>query len=248
MDIGNTNITFGLTDTKTIKRIFRIGTRRGITSHELMTHYLCHLGPEERSSIGLALVSSVVPEVETELKVFFEELGIRSWFIDYRAVPMKLNYRRPEELGIDRLIVAYGAKELYGEPLIVVDMGTATTFNCVGKEGSFLGGCILPGLLTSLESLGKRGAKLPLLEDLRPPPRLLSDNTADAMRGGILYGYASLIEGIIDRLQKEMECEADVILTGGLSKLITNLLRPHIRYEPWLLMHGLMTLSRSQSL
>lgn len=246
VDVGNTNIAFALTDGQDLLRIVRIGTRKGLTSDELKTYFLCLFTPEERRGLKEALISNVVPDIEHELKVFLQDVGLRPCFVDHTKVPLRTLYKRPEEVGVDRLLVSYGARELFGPPLIVVDMGTATTFNCVSKDGIFLGGLIVPGLRTSLESLGKRGAKLPIIRDLKTAPTLIADNTVDAMKGGILFGYAALIGGLVSVIEEQMGCSTKVVITGGLSELILGLLRIQVVHEPCLLLHGLRILYKSQ--
>lgn len=243
IDVGNSNISIALADEREIIKTIRIATRRGITSDEFMTHFLCHFYKRERKYISHALVASVVPEVERELGRFLERAKIDTTLVDYTMVPLKTKYKRPEELGIDRLLVAFAAKEILGYPVIAVDMGTATTFNCVGKDGTFLGGLIVPGLSTSLESLGKRGARLPIIRDLRTYPPILADNTMDAMKAGILFGYSALVKGLVERLVEELG-QAKVVLTGGLAGLILELIGVKLFFEPCLLIQGLRILSQ----
>jgi len=243
IDIGNSNISMFMSKGSTILSSIRLESRRGITADELLVFYQTLFPKNDRDECYFALVCSVVPELNNEVRFFLEKARIRPLFLNYRMVPLHLAYERPQELGIDRLVSAYGAVKLCGTPVIVVDMGTATTFNCVDKDQCFLGGLILPGLKTSLDSLTQRGSQLPVVKDLSLPKTLIATNTVDALRAGILYGYASLVEGLLKRLWEQMVDTGENVLTGGAASLIYRLLRCEVRYEPNLLALGLLHLA-----
>jgi type III pantothenate kinase len=132
---------------------------------------------------------------------------------------MRILYDNPLEVGADRIVNAVAAKELYGTPLIIIDFGTATTFDVVSKEGDYLGGAIAPGVVVASQALVERAAKLPNIE-LIVPPRAIGKNTIASMQSGIMYGYVSLVDGMVGRLQQELAGEARVIATGGLAPVI----------------------------
>jgi len=243
IDIGNSNISMFMSRDNTILSSIRLESRRGITSDELLVYYKTLFPQTNRDECLFALVCSVVPEISQEIRLFLEKANIRGLFLNYRMVPLHLAYERPQELGIDRLVSAYGALRIYGSPVIVVDMGTATTFNCVDKDQCFLGGLILPGLKTSLDSLTQKGSQLPVVKDFSLPNTLIATNTMDALRAGILYGYASLVEGLLERLWEQMVEKGKVVLTGGAAPLIYKLLRCEVSYEPNLMALGLLHLA-----
>jgi len=132
---------------------------------------------------------------------------------------MRILYDNPQEVGADRIVNAVAAKALYGTPLIVIDFGTATTFDVISKEGDYLGGAIAPGVTVAAEALVQRTAKLPRVE-LVVPNRAIGTNTISSMQSGIMYGYVGLVEGMVARLRDELGGEARVIATGGLAEHI----------------------------
>jgi type III pantothenate kinase len=125
----------------------------------------------------------------------------------------------PREVGADRIVDAIAAHHLYGGPVIIVDMGTATTFEVVSRGGDYLGGAIAPGIMSSSEALFQRAAMLPRIE-LAPPGKVIGTNTIDAMKSGVVYGYVGLVEGMVQRIQKELGAKVKVVATGGFSGLI----------------------------
>jgi type III pantothenate kinase len=223
IDVGNTNTKLAVFEDRTIKGSWRAATDTTRTADEYAVWLttLMALHGMQRGDIDGAIIASVVPETTFNLitlcRRYFSiqplvvgdpgvELGIRA-VID-----------RPEEVGADRLVDAVAAQERYGGPLIVVDFGTATTFNVVDRDGNYAGGVIAPGINLSLQALYMAAAKLPRV-DVRRPQRVIATNTVDAMQSGIFWGYIGLIEGIVARMRAEAEFELPVIATGGLAPL-----------------------------
>src|SRR5581483_6547695 len=230
--IGNTNLAFGLYDARAEKNSFseklahswRAETRVEKTADEYAALLLTHLESAEipPASICVIAIVSVVPpltEIMRELAVnyfnvepFIAGAGVKSG--------IQIKYDDPRALGADRLVALVGAKTKYGTPCIVIDLGTATTFNALDARGAFIGGAIAPGLNMSAQALHEFTAKLPRIE-IAAPSNALAKNTRDALRSGIFFGYVGLVDGMIARFKQEMnEANARVIATGGMSALL----------------------------
>lgn len=222
--IGNTNIGIALYEEREIAHTWRLETRTAKTADEYASEVMELLdgaGHTEDSSPRVAIVS-VVPALTGTfaglVRRYFEteplivEPGIKTG--------IEIQYQDPRALGADRLVALVAARARYGTPCLVIDFGTATTFNALDRQGRFVGGAIAPGLNIEAQALHEFTAKLPRVE-ISAPPRALADNTRDALRSGIFFGYAGLVEGLIARLRGEMEePAAQVIATGGLSATI----------------------------
>jgi type III pantothenate kinase len=222
LDVGNTNTTVGVFRGSEILLRWRLTTARNRTVDELgiLLRQLCQWAEIAPDDIGGVIVGSVVPPLDGTLRAatmnylhtepLFVAPGIRSG--------MQLKVETPQELGADRLCNAVAAFEEHGGPCIVVDFGTATTWDVVSARGEFLGGVIAPGLEISAEALFARAAKLPRVE-LAAPPRVVGKATVDSMQAGILYGYVGLVEGLTRRVLAEVGGGV-VVATGGLAKVI----------------------------
>jgi type III pantothenate kinase len=223
IDIGNTNTVLGVYRRKELIAYWRIATalhRMADENAVLLTSFLTHAGLSY-SEIKDGILSCVVPPL---LPVFQELCRRYMDFIPLVVEPgiktgMKILYDNPQEVGADRIVNAVAAKALYGTPLIIIDFGTATTFDAVSREGDYLGGAIAPGIVVASEALVERAAKLPHIE-LVVPPRAIGKNTIASMQSGIMYGYVSLVEGMVTRLQEELGGDAHVVATGGLARVI----------------------------
>ncbi|MBM4354876.1 MAG: type III pantothenate kinase [Deltaproteobacteria bacterium] len=222
IDIGNTNGVIGLFAGQTLVADFRIESRRNRTSDE----YYALLEPMFRragysmASVADVVVATVVPPTVYPLTRFAQELtGREPFFVDHRLdVGLKLLYHRPEEMGADRLVNAVYAWRKWGGS-IVVDFGTATTFDVVNAAGEYLGGCIVPGIRISMDALFDYAARLPRIEVGRPD-HAIGRSTEEAMKAGVYYGYVAMVDGLARRLQREAGFPARVIATGGLATMI----------------------------
>lgn len=213
VDIGNTNISFGIFKGLVLKKTFDIPTKQ-YSRNKLLKKIISLKGAD-------TLISSVVPGIT---RVIAKELagitGKRPYIIGKDIkVPVRNLYRRPEQVGQDRLVNAYAAVKLYGPPLIVVDFGTAITFDVISKSGSYTGGMILPGLGLSIKALKSGTALLPEIKIGRPK-ELIGKDTASSMLGGIVYGFAGLTQQLNNKLKKNLGSRAKVIATGGNARLI----------------------------
>lgn len=211
VDIGNTTISFGLFYGKKLRRKWRAKTEDP--------------WPKIRVKVSHAIVSSVVPSVNTRIKKFLRtNFGVKPYFVTAKSIKgLKLKLKRKSEIGIDRLVGALAAYKLYGGPLIIVDFGTATTFDAITKKGEYIGGAISPGIGISRDSLHEKTAKLPKI-NIRKPRNVIGKNTVEAMRSGLLFGYVSLVEGMVHRFKKELP-GAKVVATGGFATLISKYTR-----------------------
>lgn len=222
VDIGNTNIIFGVFDGDKLKTTLRIATGIHTMPDEYAALMLYLL---ERHSIAApqitdAVVCSVVPPLVTT----FEELCQRYFKTSPLVVEagvktgIRICMDNPKEVGADRIVNAVAAHRLYKGPVIVIDLGTATTFDAVSESGDYLGGAIAPGIVIATEALFTRTAALPRV-DLTYPKKAIGTSTIAAMQSGIVFGYVGLIEGIVNRIRHELGGKAKVVATGGYSKL-----------------------------
>ncbi|HEY6084035.1 MAG TPA: type III pantothenate kinase [Nitrospira sp.] len=247
VDIGNTNIVWGVYDGQKLVGHWRLATDAKKTSDEygiLFTNLLASAGlPSQRMS-G-AILSSVVPV----LTGTFEEV-ITSYFHQHPLIVsaemdtgLILRYANPKEIGSDRLVNAAAAFDRYRQDLIVVDFGTATTFCTISKEGEYLGGVIAPGLAISAEALFAKAAKLSKVE-LSKPKSVIGTDTASSIQAGLLFGYAGLVDAIVRRIEQELGRSTFVIATGGLSSIIAPETSSIQKVEPLLTLTGLELLYR----
>jgi type III pantothenate kinase len=242
IDIGNTNVVLGVFEGERLRESWRIGTKASITADEyavIVKDLFAFSGIDFRQIDGI-IISTVVPpllSIMTEMsrKYFkIEPLVVTSEL----KTGITLSYENPREIGADRIVNAAAAFRLYGGPLIIIDFGTATTFCAVTANGEYLGGAITPGVKISAEALYQRAAKLPRVE-LTRPRTIIGRDTVSAMQAGILYGYAGLVDGIVERMKKELSPDARVIATGGLAELVTPEARSAIEVRPNLTLEGL---------
>jgi type III pantothenate kinase len=223
IDIGNSNVVLGVFDSERLRESWRVGTKASITADEyaMIIKDLFGFAGLKFDQIDGVIISSVVPPVlpimsEMSRKYFkLEPLVVTS----ETRTGIALKYDNPREIGADRIVNAAAAYELFGGPLIVVDFGTATTFCAITKSGEYLGGAITPGVKISAEALYQRAAKLPRVELVRPRT-IIGRDTVSAMQAGIIFGYAGLVDGIVERMKNELGVDAKVVATGGLAELV----------------------------
>jgi type III pantothenate kinase len=218
VDVGNTAITLGVYEGDKLRATWNLATglHRMVDEYASQLLFLMdHEGIKPADLQGIALCTVVPP-----LSRVFKEMFRRYFKLTPLVVAagtrtgIKIRMDNPREVGADRVVNAVAAHHLYGGPVIVCDFGTATTFDTVSADGEYIGGAIAPGLLTSAEALYNRAASLPRV-DLERPKRAIGTNTVDAMRSGIIFGYVGLVEGIVRRIQDELDSPARVIATGG---------------------------------
>lgn len=225
VDVGNTNVTLGLVRAGVLVASRRATTHPRSTADELehLLDALLRLDDAAMPDVSAVAVASVVPALTGALETVAERRSLPLVVASAGTVPIAVRVDRPGEVGADRLVNALAAARLYGTPAVVVDFGTATTFDCVGSDGAYLGGAIAPGLELGLEALASRTAKLPRVE-LRPPDRAIGRDTVSAMQSGTVFGYQALASGLLARIRRELAdqtgsnaLEVHAILTGGLA-------------------------------
>lgn len=223
VDIGNTNVTLGVFKGQEMKATWRMGTsvHRESDEYAVMLLNFLELGGIPPSAISDAAICSVVPP----LTPTFADLCRRYLHSEPLIVEagvktgIRVAMDNPREVGADRIVDAAAARQLYGTPLIVIDFGTATTFDVISRDGEYIGGAISPGVTLAAEALFDRTAQLPRVE-LVHPKKVIGKGTITAMQSGILFGYVALVEGMVARIQAELGEKARVIATGGLAGVI----------------------------
>ena len=242
IDIGNTNIVIGGINDGAIAFEARIATDRIKTSDQY--------GAEIKSMLSLfdvkprdvedCIISSVVPPVFNSVRTGVVKVIGKQPMVVGPGIKTGLNIQmdNPSQVGSDRIVIAVAALAEYEPPLTLLDLGTATTIEVVGKGSTYLGGCIIPGVRVSLEALTSRTAQLPGIS-LDRPKRVIGKNTVDCMRSGIMYGTAAMLDGMLDRVEEELGFQAKVVVTGGMAQFIAPLCRREMSLERDLLLKGL---------
>ncbi len=251
VDIGNTHTVIGLFQENRLVESWRLRTDKERTSDEwgLTFKNLFSLKGRELSSVDAVAISSVVPPalhaLTTACKRYFDVSplvvgpGVRT------GLPIR--YENPREVGADRVVNAVAGFAKTGRACIIVDFGTATTFDCISADGVYLGGAITPGISTSLDALVTRAAKLPRVE-LAEPRAAIGRNTVESIQSGVLFGYVSLVDGLVRRLAAEMKCDVAVVATGGLAGVIAAKSEVIDQVDPHLTLDGLRLIYQKNQL
>jgi type III pantothenate kinase len=246
IDAGNTNVVFAIHDGTHWSGIWRIATEPQRTSDEYAVWLLALLAHSglRREHVSRAVIGTVVPAALYHLRRL-----VRDWFdVEPLVARARLDWGfeirvdQPDEVGADRLLNALAAHRTYGGPLIVVDFGTATTFDVVGPDGAYVGGVIAPGINLSIEALHHAAARLPRI-GIGRPQAVIGRSTVPAMQSGIYWGYVGMIEGLVARIQAEMGGNLKVIATGGLAPLLAEGTTVIERIDPDLTLEGLRLLA-----
>jgi type III pantothenate kinase len=242
IDVGNSKVAYGIFDGGKLKTHLSIATsiHRSSDEYASLLFNLLPFHGVAKDDIGEAILCGVVPP----LVPVFEELCQRYFKTVLLVVEpgvktgVRINMDNPREVGADRIVNAAAAYGLYGGPAIVIDMGTATTFDVISEDGSYIGGAIAPGMEAATEALFTRTARLPRIELIRPP-NAIGKNTVAAMQSGVIFGYVGLVEGLVSRLTRELGVKARVIATGGYSELIARETKVIEAVDRHLTLHGL---------
>ena len=244
LDIGNTEITLGLFRQAELEAHWRLTTNPDRTPDEwaaAIAAFLDHAG-RSPSEVRAACLASVAPAVTQSIVEGVEKTtGCVARAVDARTpLPITLDVEEPLSVGADRVVNVLAASQLFGADTVVVDFGTATTFDCVTADARFIGGVIMPGLRTSADQLTRRTAKLPATE-LLPPARAIGRRTEDCIRAGVLFGTAEAVDGLIRRIRAEWPGGGvpGVVATGGLARLVGPLTTSIERVDPDLTLRGL---------
>lgn len=242
IDVGNTNITLGLYKGEQLGPRWRLATDHERMPDEYGLQFVglfSHENQRQEDITGICL-ASVVPPLTSKIvqacKIYLNNVPL---VVDAGVkTGVRVRYEDPKAVGADRIADAAAVQKLYGGPACVVDFGTATTFDAISKEGDYLGGAIAPGIGIAAEALFIRTAKLPRV-DLQRPPQAIGSNTVHAMQSGLLFGYVSLVEGMVARFRRELGKEMRVIATGGLAEIIAAETEIIEDVAPWLTLDGL---------
>lgn len=251
IDVGNTHTVTGLFDGDTLVGKWRLKSDPDRPNDELAIRYhaLFSMAEIDKADIDGVVLASVVPALESSWIACID-----NYFSKYLTNPLLVvsatsiesqitvltDY--PEEVGADRLVNAIAAWEQYRQDLIIIDFGTAITFDCVSARCEYLGGTILPGIAISLDALSTRTAKLPRIDVTTPPPHVIGTNTVDAMKSGILNGYGALVDGMAEKIQKELCPNGEpmkVLATGGMAHLIAPYSKRIEKVDAMLTLRGL---------
>lgn len=247
LDVGNTNTVLALYERSEARMLahWRLSTNKtqtvdeyGVLFHSLFS--MQKLPPDEVSGI---IISSVVPPVDTTLREMCERyFRVKPMFVEPGIkTGMPVHYDNPNEVGADRIVNGVAAFEKYGGPCVVVDFGTATTFDVISGRGEYMGGVIAPGIGISADALVTKTARLPRI-DIKRPAKVIGTNTINSMQSGLFYGYLGLVDGILERLIEEMGGGVKVIATGGLAPLIASSSRFINQVDDLLTLDGLRIL------
>ncbi|HEX7478239.1 MAG TPA: type III pantothenate kinase [Polyangiales bacterium] len=249
VDVGNTHTVLGLYEGKKLIHHFRIQSERGRTEDEYHVIFatLVNLAGVQIEMINSSILASVVPPLTESIvravrRAFGHDIVVVGPGI---KTGMPILYENPREVGADRIVNAIAAYERVHGGVIVVDFGTATTFDCVSNRGEYLGGAIAPGISLSAEALFARAARLPKTEIVRPP-HALGRNTVHSMQSGLVFGYAGLVDGMVERLRAEIGYPCAVLATGGEAQLIRSESKTIDEIDPHLTLEGLRILFERQ--
>ncbi len=242
-DIGNTDTVLGIFEGEELTAHWRLSTHPERTADEyglLLRSILRESGVDGGAVSGAAIASVVPPLTQALERACERHLGVDAMILDAAAdnLLVDLDVEEPLTVGADRIANTLAAARLYGRDTLAVDLGTATTFDCIAAGGVFLGGVIAPGVRTGAETLTRRTAKLPRV-DIEPPPTVIGRRTDTALQSGIFYGAVESIDGVVRRIREEWGADPLVVATGGLAPFLAPHSRTIDRVEPFLTLHGL---------
>lgn len=250
IDVGNTNTVIGVYNNEELKHDWRIRTIRESTADEfnILAKALFADKGIRLTDITKIVISSVVPSSVRILNAFCEHyLGLTPLWINPASVKklMPILYSNPNEVGADRIVNAVAAYEKYKKALIIIDFGTATTFDAISEKGEYLGGAICPGVMISAEALFQRASRLPRVEIFKAPEHVIGDETIESIKSGIIHGNAAMVDGMVARMKQEMKTQPMIIATGGLSPLIAEVSNAIESVDLGLTLDGLKIISRT---
>jgi type III pantothenate kinase len=242
VDVGNTNTVFGAFEGKALRQHWRVETSHSRTADEygILVRQLFGSVALDPARVTAIVVSSVVPPLAFTLEGMCQRyFGLRPLFVGPGVkTGMPILYENPREVGADRVVNAVAAFERWRCGLVVVDFGTATTFDAVSPKGEYLGGAICPGVAISMEALFRHASKLPRVEFAKPPA-VVGRNTVASMQSGLVYGYVGLVDGICARMSDELGFAPKVVATGGLAPLVAGVSRAITEVDEHLTLDGL---------
>lgn len=250
IDVGNTNTVIGVYDNDVLTHDWRIRTVRDSTADEfnVLANSLFLDRGLNKSDISRTVISSVVPASVPILNAFCEKyLNMTPVWINPDSVKkmMPILYSNPNEVGADRIVNAIAAIEKYKTAMIVIDFGTATTFDVISAKGEYLGGAIVPGVMIAADALFQRASRLPRVEIFQAPEKVIGKDTINSIKSGVIYGNAAMVDGMVERMAQEMGVTPKIIATGGLAPLIAKSSKTIEKVEPSLTLDGLRIISNA---
>lgn len=249
IDVGNTNTVLGVYRGETLVRDWRVRTEQNATEDEfnVLVTNLLQLSRVDPAEIRKTIISCVVPPMVAILESFCRKyLGHAPQWVDARnCADMPILYHNPGDVGADRIVNAVGAYHRHRTSLVIIDFGTATTFDAISARGEYLGGAISPGIHIASEALFQKASKLPRVDLFKPPSVVIGKDTAGSIQAGIIFGYAGLVDGMVRRMQQEMGGSPKVIATGGLAPLMQHVAETIEEVDTTLTLEGLRIISAS---
>ena len=250
IDLGNTNAVFGVYDKGVLTHSWRLSTNRLRTVDEyvILLRNLFMLEEIDTTGVDSLVVASVVPPLDPVLEEVARRcFDLSATFVTAENAGISILYNDPAEVGADRIVNAIAVRERYSVPAIVVDLGTATTFDAITRNGEYLGGLISPGMEVSAAALIDKAARLPRI-DIKKPSELIGRSTVSSLQSGFFWGYVALVDGLIERMKIELGEDTTVVATGGMAGLIQNESRWIETSDPNLTLHGLEIVARRLTL
>ncbi|HIV67638.1 MAG TPA: type III pantothenate kinase [Candidatus Butyricicoccus stercorigallinarum] len=245
IDVGNTNTVFGIYRKEEMIGSFRLSTTAERTSDEIgmkIHLYYSFLGLNARDTRAVIIASVVPPVMYTLINAIRKYIGVQPLIVGQDIETGLVNrYDNPKEVGIDRLVNAVSAVKKYGSPLIIIDIGTATTFDVIDGDGAYRGGAIYPGIKVAMEALFQKASKLPRVDIVRPD-KAIGTNTVMSMQSGAVRGYAGAIQGIVGEMQQEIGCKCNVVATGGMGRMMAQYCDTITHVDANLTLEGLLML------
>lgn len=248
IDVGNTNTVIGVYDNDILKHDWRIRTVRESTADEfnVLANALFMDKGVSRSDISKTVISSVVPSSVPILNAFCERyLKMTPIWINPDSVKklMPILYNNPNEVGADRIVNAVAAYRKYQTAMIIIDFGTATTFDVISGKGEYLGGAIVPGIMIAADALFQKASRLPRVEIFQAPEKVIGKDTINSIKSGVIFGNAAMVDGMVERMSEEMGETPKIIATGGLAPLISKISKTIEKVEQSLTLDGLRIIS-----
>jgi type III pantothenate kinase len=245
IDVGNTNTVIGVFEGAILRHPWRLQTNQNRTADEygILLRQLFELSGLDPGKVGAAAISNVVPPLALTLeKMVVRYFKVKPMFVGPGVkTGMPILYENPREVGADRVVNAVAAYERWRCGLVVVDFGTATTFDAVSQKGEYLGGAICPGITISMDALFRAASKLPRVEFAKPPS-VIGRNTVHSIQAGLVYGYVGLVDGICARMSEELGVTPRIVATGGLAPLISGVSKSIQEVDEHLTLDGLRIL------
>jgi len=252
IDVGNSQTVCGIFKGDELFNFWRLKTDRHKTADEIAArfHSLFTMQNLRMEDITGVIIASVVPTQQQAWQEFSKRyMNCTPLLVNSHSLEtgIKIGTDSPTEIGADRIVNAVAAYNLFGQSAIVVDFGTAITFDCISAEGVYLGGAIIPGLNISVDALANRTAKLPRIDISTPPQKAIGSSTVEAIKSGVLWGYGAMVDGLIKKLSAEFPSDPQVIATGGMSELLAAYTESIQTVDPMLTLKGLRILHEKNS-